>query len=76
MHEILARRGPVAVRRVDFARYVGAKIGIYNPSGVKTGTIGRLKNQELIFIVACDGELPAGLRALTALPELAEQPSL
>jgi adenine-specific DNA-methyltransferase len=76
MHEILARRGPVAVRRVDFARYVGAKIGIYNPSGVKTGTIGRLKNQELIFIVACDGELPTGLRALTALPELAEQASL
>ncbi|HEY2733004.1 MAG TPA: DNA adenine methylase, partial [Polyangiales bacterium] len=63
LRAILARRGPVAVQRVDFARYVGAKIGIYNPSGVKTGKVGRLKNQELIFVVACEGSLPAGLRA-------------
>lgn len=62
MLELLRRRGPVAVRRVDFERYVGAKIGIYNPSGVKTGTVGRLRNQELMFVVACEGELPAALR--------------
>jgi adenine-specific DNA-methyltransferase len=76
MREILGRRGPVAVQRVDFARYVGAKIGIYNPSGVKTGTVGRLKNQELIFIVACDGKLPSALRALTNAAPVAEQLSL
>jgi adenine-specific DNA-methyltransferase len=59
---ILAQRGPVAVRRVDFKRYVGAQIGIYNPSGVKTGKVGHLRNQELIFVVACDGQdLPATL---------------
>ena len=66
MRAILARRGPVAVLRVDFQRYVGAKIGIYNPAGVKTGTIGKLQNKELIFVVACEGELPAGLQALGA----------
>jgi adenine-specific DNA-methyltransferase len=61
MLEILRRRGPVAVRRVDFQRYVGAKIGIYSPAGVKTGTVGRLRNQELMFVVSCQGELPAAL---------------
>lgn len=57
--EILQARGPVAVRRVDFRRYVGAQIGIYNPAGQKIGKISHLRNQELIFVVACDGgELP------------------
>jgi adenine-specific DNA-methyltransferase len=72
MRALLGRRGPVAVLRVDFQRYVGAKIGIYNPSGVKTGTVGKLQNKELIFVVACDGELPAGLHALGARQALDE----
>jgi adenine-specific DNA-methyltransferase len=63
LREILAVRGPVAVLRVDARRYVGAQIGIYNPAGQKTGTVGHLRNQELIFIVACDGQLPASIRA-------------
>jgi adenine-specific DNA-methyltransferase len=62
MLEILRTRGPVAVRRVDFKRYVGAQIGIYNPAGVKTGKVSHLRNQELIFVVACDGDtLPDAL---------------
>jgi adenine-specific DNA-methyltransferase len=57
--EMLRVRGPVAVRRVDFRRYVGAQIGIYNPAGKKIGKISHLRNQELIFVVACDGgQLP------------------
>jgi adenine-specific DNA-methyltransferase len=64
---ILATRGHVAVLRVDSPRYVGAKIGIYNPSGVKTGKVKHLRNQELIFVVACGHELP------TAIQERAEQ---
>jgi adenine-specific DNA-methyltransferase len=55
MLEILQRRGRVALQRVDFKRYVGAQIGIYNPAGVKTGKVSHLRNQELIFVVACDG---------------------
>ncbi|HKU38792.1 MAG TPA: DNA adenine methylase [Polyangiales bacterium] len=56
LREILSVRGPVAVRRVDFRRYVGAQIGIYNPAGEKIGKISHLRNQELIFVVACDGQ--------------------
>jgi adenine-specific DNA-methyltransferase len=60
LRAILERRGPTAVSRVDFRRYVGAQIGIYNPAGIKTGKVGHLRNQELIFVVACGGgQLPA-----------------
>lgn len=62
LRAILATRGPVAVLRVDSPRYVGAKIGIYNPSGVKTGKVSHLRNQELIFVVACGCELPSAIR--------------
>ena len=69
MRELLGGRGDVAVLRVDFRRYVGAQIGIYNPSGIKTGTVGKLRNQELIFVVARDAPLPAAIheRARTTL---------
>jgi adenine-specific DNA-methyltransferase len=61
LREILGARGPVAVLRVDSARYVGAKIGIYNPAGEKIGRVSHLRNQELIFVVACGSELPRGI---------------
>jgi adenine-specific DNA-methyltransferase len=62
LRAMLERRGQVAVLRVDARRYVGAKIGIYNPAGVKTGSISHLRNQELIFVVACGADLPATIR--------------
>lgn len=34
----------------DFKRYVGAQIGIYNPSGERVGRVGRLRNTEFIFV--------------------------
>jgi adenine-specific DNA-methyltransferase len=58
LRAILEPRGAVAVLRVDSRRYVGAKIGIYSPSGVKTGKVSHLRNQELIFVVACGDQLP------------------
>ena len=61
LREILGARGPVAVLRVDCARYVGAKIGIYNPAGEKIGRVSHVRNQELIFVVACGAELPRGI---------------
>lgn len=62
LRAILEPRGAVAVLRVDTPRYVGAKIGIYNPAGVKTGKISHLHNQELIFVVACGEQLPDAIR--------------
>jgi adenine-specific DNA-methyltransferase len=54
LRAILGTRGDVQVLAVDHPRYVGAQIGIYNPSGVKTGKVGHLRNRELLFLVDCE----------------------
>lgn len=36
---------------VDYRRYVGAQIGIYNPAGEKVGKVSHLKNKEYLFLV-------------------------
>jgi adenine-specific DNA-methyltransferase len=46
----------VATLSFDSARYVGARIGIFDPSGRKVGRVGHLSNRELVLI--------AGERAL------------
>jgi adenine-specific DNA-methyltransferase len=46
-----ARRGKVRVIAHDYPRYVGARIGIYNPKGEKVGKVGKLRNTELLFVV-------------------------
>jgi adenine-specific DNA-methyltransferase len=49
--------GGARVVRVEreYDRYVGAKIGIYNPRGEKVGTVGRLRNKEYLYIVTRRG---------------------
>jgi adenine-specific DNA-methyltransferase len=53
MIAILSTRGEVEVREVGHDRYVGAKIGIYNPQGEKVGKISHLQNVEYVFRVRC-----------------------
>ena len=48
---LLGSRGNVEVIEVDTPRYVGARIGIYNPSGKKVGIVGHLTNKELLYVV-------------------------
>jgi len=50
--ELLSERGRVDVLQVDYKRYVGAQIGIYNPSGEKVGKVSHLRNRELLFVVS------------------------
>lgn len=58
MLELLQAEGQVQVATVDYKRYVGAQIGIYNPQGERVGKVGRLRNQELLFLVSREGRLP------------------
>jgi adenine-specific DNA-methyltransferase len=51
MEALLATRGEVRVVAHDYRRYVGAQIGIYNPSGEKVGRVGHLRNREFLFVV-------------------------
>lgn len=72
---ILRRRGPVAALEFDYRRYVGARIGIYNPAGVRVGRVGRLRNRERLFLVG-DGVLDVSLGGeLTLLTDGAAEPS-
>jgi adenine-specific DNA-methyltransferase len=48
---ILSDLGHVRVVEVPYRRYVGARIGIYNPRGEKVGVPGRLENREQVFVV-------------------------
>ena len=43
-------RGHVGVLAFDSKRYVGAQIGIYNPSGEKVGQVSHLRNVEYVLI--------------------------
>ena len=55
--DMCAVRGEVRIVAFESKRYVGrSQIGIHNPSGVKVGTPGRLRNQE--YVLVC-GDLPA-----------------
>ena len=50
LETMCAGRGAVATLAFDSARYVGARIGIFDPSGRKVGRVGHLSNQELLVI--------------------------
>lgn len=58
----LATRGSLTVIERDHPRYVGARIGIYNPAGEKVGRVGRLRNREYLYVVGPE-RVPAAVTA-------------
>jgi adenine-specific DNA-methyltransferase len=52
---LLSNFGSVKTLAVDYKRYVGAQIGIYNQQGIKVGDVKKLYNKEFLFIVKRDG---------------------
>jgi len=56
MEALLAERGAVRVLECDYRRYVGAKIGIYNPDGEKVGRVSHLRNLEYLYLVGPDAD--------------------
>ncbi|HWF17481.1 MAG TPA: DNA adenine methylase [Acidimicrobiales bacterium] len=92
LEAICAQPGPggvgpraVAILAFDSARYVGARIGIFDPAGRKVGRVGHLSNRELLVIAggadlvrhvvdvvrsgASDPVEPTGSRADQAVPD-------
>ncbi|HEY0902282.1 MAG TPA: DNA adenine methylase [Marmoricola sp.] len=51
----------VGVLAFDAKRYVGAQIGIFNGAGQKVGRVGRLRNQELVFVAGPAEKVTAAL---------------
>ena len=54
--ELCKAKGCVRVLAFDYKRYVGAQIGIYNPSGVSTGTVSHLRNLEYVIVCGEDAD--------------------
>jgi adenine-specific DNA-methyltransferase len=48
------RRRHVTTLAFDSARYVGARIGIFDPSGRKVGRVSHLSNRELLVIAGAE----------------------
>ncbi len=59
LRELLATRGEVSEVSVDHPRYIGHRLGVYNPQGEKVGTPGPARNREHLFVVECAGALSA-----------------
>jgi len=60
LREMCSVRGEVEVLAFDSARYVGARIGIHDPTGRRVGRPGRLRNVEYVLVA---GERAAVRRA-------------
>jgi adenine-specific DNA-methyltransferase len=50
LHGLCSARGHVEVLAFDSARYVGARIGIHDPSGNKVGRVTHLRNTEYVVL--------------------------
>ncbi len=65
MEALLQRRGEVVVIENDYKRYVGAQIGVFNPSGKKVGRVSHLRNKEYLYVVSPEPLSAARVRAMT-----------
>jgi len=57
MEVMLSSKGVVRTVEMDYKRYVGAQIGIYNPDGFKVGKVSHLRNKEYLYLVVPDEKL-------------------
>ena len=54
----------------DHRRYVGARIGIFNPAGVKVGTVARTRNVEYLFLAGDRARVEAAVAGADATQRL------
>ena len=52
----------------DAKRYVGAQIGIHNPSGEKVGRVSHLRNTEYVFVAGPTDRVEAAMGAAEVAP--------
>jgi adenine-specific DNA-methyltransferase len=57
----------------DSKRYVGAQIGIHNPAGEKVGAVGRLRNQEYVFVAGPTDRVEAAVAAVGEHPRVVDR---
>lgn len=52
LEQMLNKWGKLSVYSIDYRRYVGAQIGIYNQKGIKVGNIKNLYNKEFLYLAS------------------------
>ena len=55
VRQMLGIYGEVTEASVDHPRYIGHRLGVYNPQGEKVGEPGPARNREHLFVVECAG---------------------
>jgi adenine-specific DNA-methyltransferase len=78
LHALCEGRGHVEVLAFDSARYVGARIGIHDPTGRKVGSVSHLRNTEYVLVsgdrsrvrAMVDAAVDAGLGQVVDRPVL------
>ncbi len=62
--------GHAAVQLLSFdsKRYVGAQIGVYNPSGQRVGEVSHLRNTEYLFVAGAARQVEAAVAAAVGKP--------
>lgn len=51
---MLGTRGEVRERAIEQPRYIGHRLGVYDPRGRRVGTPGHARNREHVFVVRCE----------------------
>jgi len=68
LRELCAVRGHVEVLAFDSKRYVGAQIGIHNPSGERVGTVSHVRNREYVVVAGERAEVARLAAAVRGVP--------
>ncbi len=68
-------RRDVATLAFDSTRYVGARIGIFDPSGRKVGRVSHLSNQELLVIAGDPSVVRRVIESVGSTPLESKRPS-
>lgn len=64
--EMASVRGEVRVLDYDYDRYIGARLGIYSPQGVKVGTVSHTRNVEHVLVCGAADRVLAMTEGLAA----------
>lgn len=64
LERMLAAHAPVSRLSRPHRRYVGARIGIYNPKGQRVGRVSHLRNREFLYLSSPDPRVHAAVAEL------------
>ncbi len=75
LEQMCSHHAEVVTLSFDSARYVGARIGIHNPSGVKVGTVSHLYNREYLVVAGAVTAVRHAVAAASRVHPGAESPA-